>query len=284
VEELQTRGLKAIILTGGGEPTAYPEFNRLVQWAKYERGLSVALITNGTLGKRVEGKTWSAFSWVRVSVNFFDGWEQRIGADIPVDLIQKAGGVVGCSMVYTSEHEATKDSVNDKVEMLKRVATIADRLGAKYVRVLPNCLLEQRALLIQHRAVDHDLERLGDARFFHQHKIHGAPKCNTCHQAYFRPYLSEEKFHGNNQPGTVYPCDSVVLNDSFQYFAKQYQICHASQVLDFMDGKIKMQFDPEKHCSGCVFTSNVDMLDKWKSDGQSRFNIYPEPLVHEEFV
>ena len=81
VEKLQTRGLKAVILTGGGEPTSYKNFNELVQWLKYERNLSVALITNGTLAKRIQAKTMNAFSWVRVSINLFDNWSLVFNAN-----------------------------------------------------------------------------------------------------------------------------------------------------------------------------------------------------------
>ena len=56
-----------------------------------------------------------------------------------------------------------------------------------------------------------------------------------CHQSYFRPYLSEEPFHETGIPGTVYPCDSVVLNSSVTHFAQKYQLCGASDILDYID-------------------------------------------------
>lgn len=281
VEDLQSRGLKAVIFTGGGEPTIYPHFNELIQWIKYDRGLSVALITNGTQAKRIEDKTWKAFSWVRVSLNVFDGWEEKIW--IPKAALS-ADCVVGCSMVYTSEHQSTKEKFDGRQDILRRASKIADNIGASYCRIQPNCILDKRALMLQHKALDYDLEELGDKRFFHQHKQHETPKAHVCHQAYFRPYLSEEKFMGTGQAGTVLPCDSVCLVDAYQYFATEYHICHASQILDFMDGKLKMRFDPTKRCSGCVFKRSVDMLDDWKNHGIERFKEFSEPLVHEGFV
>lgn len=281
VEDLQSRGLKAVIFTGGGEPTIYPNFNELIQWIKYDRGLSVALITNGTQAARIQEKTWKSFSWVRVSINIFDGWEEKIS--IPKSLLGD-DCIVGCSMVYTSEHQATKEKVGNRREILGKASKLADKIGASYCRVQPNCLLDQRALKLQHKALDYDLKDLADDRFFHQHKAHETPKAHVCHQAYFRPYLSEEKFDGNGQSGTVFPCDSVSLTDSYQHFAKEYQICHAGQILDFLDGKLKMKFDPTQRCSGCVFTGSLNMLDDWKNNGTDRFNEFSNPLVHEEFV
>jgi hypothetical protein len=281
VEDLQTRGLKAVILTGGGESTLYKEFNKLVQWLKYDRGLSVALITNGTQGAKLEPKTMGAFSWVRVSINVFPEWEHKIA--LPIEHAS-SDCILGCSMVYTAEHEAIDEIFSDRIDILRKAALVADRIGARYVRLLPNCLLEQRELLLQHRALDKTLTKLGDPRFFHQHKVHGAPVAPICHQAYFRPYLSEEPWHATGEPGAVYPCDSVVLNDSYQFFAEEYQICHASDILKFLDREVEMRFDPRDRCSGCVFTKNVDMLHTWKEDGVNRFSEFSDPLRHEEFV
>lgn len=286
VTDLQSRGLKAVILTGGGEPTLYPQFNELVQWIKAQ-GLSVALITNGTTRDRVAPETWRAFSWVRVSINIFDGWKERIL--VPRDRMAP-DCVVGASFVYTVEHEAASEEVPlERVELFRQVGEVAARSGAEYIRVLPNCLLEQAQLVREHQALKRDLETLGDQRFFQQYKVHQAPAESLCHQAYFRPYLSEEPFvgprgEGDGQPGTVYPCDSVVLNDSAARFAAQWQICKPEDVLAFMDGDIAQNFDPRKACSGCVFTGNVEQLGAWERDGVEHFDEYPDPLVHEEFV
>jgi organic radical activating enzyme len=281
VEKLQTRGLKAVILTGGGEPTLYKKFNELVQWLKYDRGLSVALITNGTQHARFEPKTMAAFSWVRVSINIFDGWVKKIS--LPIEHADP-NCIIGCSMVYTVEHEATQSMPLERHVLFENVAQVANNVGGQYVRLLPNCLLEQKDLIAQHKSLDLALAKFNDTRFFHQHKIHGAPKYGICHQAYFRPYLSEEVHVPTGKPGTVYPCDSVVLNDSYQHFAEEYQICHASDILKFLDREIEMRFDPRERCKGCVFTNNVNMLGDWKVGKIDRFAEFSEALKHEEFV
>lgn len=278
VEKLMTLGLRAVILTGGGEPTIYPGFNELVQWLKYDCGLSVALITNGTQARRVQGETWRCFSWVRVSINLFDGWEEKI--KIPYRLLRD-DCVVGSSFVFTLLHE--KPQAVD-VELLHRVAAVARQNGARYVRLLPNCLLPQGKLINSHMALDAVLQRVGDDIFFHQHKLHRAPSCGTCHQSYFRPYLSEVPHWMTGKPGSVYPCDSVVLNGGIAKFTDHYQLCAPEQILDYMSGKIKAAFDPRVSCSGCVFTDNVETLGQWKAGEVDRFGDFPDPLIHEEFV
>ena len=281
VEDLMQRGLQAVILTGGGEPTFYPQFNELVQWLKIEKGLSVALITNGTTSSRILPETLGCFSWIRVSINIFQGWEDKI--KINTEHLSPTC-VVGCSMVYTSEHEAGKDFYSNRVELLKKVSKVADNCGAKYIRMLPNCLLEQKQLIQQHVSLKKLLEQVEDKRYFQQYKVHGAPSCGTCHQSYFRPYLSEEPFSEDGIPGTVFPCDSVVLNDTLTHFAKTFQLCKPEDVLKYIDGEISQKFDAREDCKGCVFTDNVNMLNDWKNGKINRFNEFTERLTDEEFV
>ena len=281
VLKLKSRGLKAVILTGGGEPTAYKQFNELVRWLK-EQDLSVALITNGTLTRRVDDDVWKMFSWIRVSINIFNGWQNVIS--LPKDKIDYENTIVGCSMVYTVEHEESDEVMTDRLELLQKASLVADRCGAQYIRLLPNCLLSQYDLIRQHHSLDNTLKELDDPRFFHQYKIHGAPKSAKCHQAHFRPYLSEEIHKETGKPGTVYPCDSVVLNDGYQHFAEEYQLCHASDILGFIDNKIEQKFNARERCTGCVFTENVNMLDDWVNGKVNRIDEFDKRLMHEEFV
>ena len=250
VTKLKSRGLKAVILTGGGEPLLYPDFNQLVCWLKNE-GLKVALITNGTLCDRVD--TWELFDWVRVSIT---------SGKINLPVIP---GVVGCSVVY-----------EDGLQLLE-IEETAKRLGAEYVRVLPNCLLRGKAFQEQHDKVDAWLKGSSDL-FFHQQKSHRKPKSPICHQAFFRPYLSEVA------GGLVFPCDSVVLNDASGYFDCKYALCRPEWILEFLNRNMWWSFSPNRDCAGCVFADTVDMLGQWKKGEIDRFDEFSVPLMHEEFV
>lgn len=265
VTKLKTRGLKAVILTGGGEPTIYPHFNELVRWLKEEQKLDIGLITNGTISEKVNDESWKSFSWIRVSINDFHNWETRI--KIPSEKVNK-DCVIGASFIYSGQN----------IETFKKVAKVARSFDAKYIRLLPDCLFSQEGLLKEHKKLEKIIKELNEPLFFHQFKIHGTPKDNICHQSYFRPYLSEV------DGGTVYPCDSIVLNDNVENFARKWQLCKAGEVLDYLDGKIKAKFNPQKDCTGCVFTDNVDMLGGWQKTGKGRFDEFKDKkMKHENF-
>lgn len=260
VSTLMKYGLKAVILTGGGEPTLYPQFNELVHWL-LEKKLSVALITNGTNIDKVDSELWNYFSWVRISLNFFPNYKNVIR-------FPHIKGVLGTSMVYIGQ--SVKD-LKDLSEFLP-----ADRV--KYIRVLPNCLHDQETLIDEHKKISAILKQVGDKRFFQQFKIHETPRTSICHQAYFRPYLSEVN------GGTVFPCDSLVLNDAQAHFNEKYAICPAADIEKFLNREIKMNFNPLTDCRGCVFAGNINLLDDWICKGINHFDEYKEKLVHEEFV
>ena len=133
-------------------------------------------------------------------------------------------------------------------------------------------------LIEKHYELDEVLLEVNDTRYFHQYKVHGAPQTSKCHQSYFRPYLSEVN------GGTVFPCDSVVLNGAVAHFSEQYALCKAEDVLEYIDGRIKQPFDAQVHCKGCVFTENVNMLDDFINDKLNKFEEFSSPLDHEEFV
>ncbi len=252
VRKLKTRGLKAVILTGGGEPLLYPRFNELVWWLK-EEGLKVALITNGTVCNLIPVQTWMIFDWIRVSLT-----QEKI--NLPINLLFSSC-IVGCSVVY-----------EEGLQLLE-IEETAKRLKAEYVRVIPNCLLQEEVLQEQHDKIDEWLRDSSDL-FFHQYKNPRRPKSVLCHQFHFRPYLSEVN------GGLVFPCDSIVLNEATGYFCPSLALCHPKQILDLLDIGMVWAFN----CSGCVFADTVDMLDRWKNGELDRFDEFPDPLMHEEFV
>lgn len=267
VDKLMTRGLKAVILTGGGEPMLYPYFDELTSWLRYEKGLSIGLITNATQSKRVE--RWDVFSWIRVSINFFADWHNQIY--LPLEKIGKET-VIGMSYI---DGDKVLENVIDALKFMQK------KLNASYVRILPNCLYDFDELEKEHQRIAQIFEKhnLKKYNFFHQYKNHGMEDLKICHQAYFRPYLSEV------DGGTVYPCDSIVLNNDYRFFHDKYKICKAEDILNFLDKKIPLNFIPQIDCKGCVFHKNIQMLDDWVNNKIDLFEENQDTdVIHEEFV
>ena len=248
VTGLMERGLKAVIVTGGGEPTTYPQFNELTRWLK-QQGLKTALITNGTnnrSGKELV-ETWDTFEWVRASLNFFN--ERLIPLKIPETMNK---GNVGLSLVYQ----------NHTPDMLKQVADVADKYNARYVRIIPDCCKDTDSIIQERDMLKELFDKLGYKRFFVQDKILSPAKLTTCHQSKLRPFLLPD--------GTVAPCDCYMLNRDdngafYKTLPESFNLAsdssHPITYLEYLDGKRNPKFNPLTSCNNCGFLGNNQILE-----------------------
>ena len=64
------RGLRSVIVIGGGEPTLYPKFSETIRYMK-ELGLQIAIVSNGTGNKKIAeiADCLDAQDWVRLSLD-----------------------------------------------------------------------------------------------------------------------------------------------------------------------------------------------------------------------
>ncbi|MCB9876222.1 MAG: radical SAM protein [Planctomycetes bacterium] len=70
IERMAERGLRSVILIGGGEPTLYPGFVEFVAFLK-GLGLAVSVVTNGSRGDRIlqAAQYFTDGDWVRLSLD-----------------------------------------------------------------------------------------------------------------------------------------------------------------------------------------------------------------------
>ena len=61
-------GVKACSLTGGGDPTVHPDFNKIAQLI-LDNNIDLSLVTNGLLLKEKMAKILTQSAWVRISVD-----------------------------------------------------------------------------------------------------------------------------------------------------------------------------------------------------------------------
>ena len=70
IRSLQARGLRSLILIGGGEPTLYPGFESFVRFAK-GLGLQIAIVSNGSQGDKLlaVADALGPGDWLRLSLD-----------------------------------------------------------------------------------------------------------------------------------------------------------------------------------------------------------------------
>lgn len=262
--------LRGLILSGGGQPNLWPDFEEFVNWLT-ERDIDLGLITNG-FPKNVSEEVYTKFKWIRISITPDDAsphypsglFEKQY---IPDSLICNPAVTVGYSYVYG---EWTPPG------MLERIDSATERYGFAYGRLLVDCNLPKMQQLGMHRKLSENMRANGlldgqgnpSSRLFHQLKYHGAiddlDALWNDGQCFLQVYNTfwDTSGHADSGKSHCYPCDSVtVLADESTDSARKFDgakwgTCYNDDVYRLFTEKVRPYFDPRKNCRACLFTRN----------------------------
>lgn len=285
LRQLVELGLKAVIISGGGNPILYRDkvtsskFNDLAVMIA-GMGLEMGLITNGMPmknygnGRRswatVEPGVLDLFTWIRISMSGLDHKEK----EVYVPDIDPSKTTLGFSWVMHDRYVEPMEKNHGKVSTLEDIVTplqdgdgrttlattelpwIQDKIAdyvqkhrPRYVRLLPNCL-EPAKIIPRSQLLQQMADAIDPSIVFVQVKPPRQPR--ACYKLYPHPVL--------NSDGWVYPCDSVVLNQSAHHkFASPWRVCHMSEIGEFYRKPVHPVI-PNNICPGCVFSDQVDLL------------------------
>ncbi len=146
--EFKAMGVRAVVLIGGGEPLAHPEFGTLLDYFD-EVGIHVGVTTNGTLIERYLDRLAQKTKWVRVSVDA--GSDEVFQEFRPAPngrsmfpavvagmraLGKKKQGKLGYSFLVLSK--TVGDKVLTNVHDIVKAAHLARDIGCDYFEVKPS--------------------------------------------------------------------------------------------------------------------------------------------------
>lgn len=290
LDQLQPLGLKSVTLSGGGNvllykcPETKTDFNGLAD-SIHARGLEMAMITNGmplvTYGYKSgkwdgERRSWKTcrpdvldyFTWIRISMAGLDHPEKTVY----VPDIDPAKTTLGFSWIMSDSYEepshkhgwvSTPEDIrtpmdNRKVVMVddrlqwieEQIRSYVEKHKPGYCRLLCNCL-QPDLIPERHATLSAMANRIDPDRVFSQFKPPRQPR-RQCAKVYTRPCL--------NACGTVFCCDSVVLNRTAGHkFGSQWGVCRWDEVGELFANPIR-QVIPDDICPGCVFADQVDFI------------------------
>lgn len=241
VKSMHHRGLKAIILSGGGDPTLYPRIDDLLDLI-YDMGLEAGMITNGVaLTQKLQPGHIERLKWLRISANTLDYLD-----DFHLPDLSKTRVTLGFSYIWNPRSDIGWPRVK------KKISEVGQTMPVAYVRLLPDCNLPSTQLERAHQSLKQLATELG-APYFHQYKIHGTPP--ECHLGRVHPVLYTDRM--------IYPCDSLVLNSpgDDKRFHQEYALCHVRDIEKFFDAEISGSLvDTRRLCPCCVFERQNRLL------------------------
>jgi len=146
--EFKEIGVRAVVLIGGGEPMAHPEFGTLLDYFD-ESGIHVGITSNGTLIDRYLDRLAKKTKWVRISVdagsdavfkefrpapNGRSLWSTVIAGMKELGKIKT--GKLGYSFLVLSKE--TDEGVRSNVHDIVNAAHVAKEIGCDYFEVKPS--------------------------------------------------------------------------------------------------------------------------------------------------
>lgn len=135
--DMPVAGVRAVVWTGGGEPTLHPEFDALNEWASV-CGLEQGMYTlGGHLTERLAAGVRDRFTWVVVSLDCIDAdtyaAEKRVPASRFDDACRGIRRLTGGSVVVGVSFLLHRDNWTRAAGML----ALARSLGATYATFRP---------------------------------------------------------------------------------------------------------------------------------------------------
>lgn len=194
LDDCAEMGVKAIQLTGGGEPTIHPQFAGVVQAIK-DRGMKWALVTNG-----VKPQDLSGASWVRVSLDAAQASTYASIRRVPEWHFAKACETVskwrtGVGFVVTPENWK---QVYEGAKLAKDLGATNIRIGAQFseqghdlffgIRKEAAALCKEAEKLASpgFEVINRFAEKMGDL-------AQGNPDYQRCGYQYFTTYIGADQ-------------------------------------------------------------------------------------------
>jgi MoaA/NifB/PqqE/SkfB family radical SAM enzyme len=300
--EFKEMGVRAVVLIGGGEPMAHPEFGTLLDYF-YENDIHVGLTTNGTLIERHLERLAHKTKWVRISVDagsdevYKEFRPSPSGKSLFSTVIQgmrALGKIKSCKFGYsflvlskrvtngTLSHADALKKITNATDIVK-AAHLAKDLGCDYFEVKPS--FDMMHFLQNHsddlnQIVRQQMREIADLasdnfRIVSPYTLNEAlQRVATQKKDYTRCLVSE--FRTVVTPSGVYVCPYHRGNANMRIGDVNNQSLQHVWTGEKRNTVMK-QLNPSIHCAfHCIRHPSNLLLEKWASSGF-------DPKVIEDF-
>jgi len=242
MDDMKKLGIKAIELTGGGEPTLYPHINEFIDYAK-KLGFAIGMNTNALDIKRI--KDYSAFSWVRISLNILNQDIDYSEFKNNVKFISSKTKATAC---YIVSQQFETDNLRRVIEFAKEMKLIS--------RIAPDCIQPKEDIRKLIEKIKKALVNMGEDKnpniFLSDFNVYlGSRPENVCLIHMLKPFLYTD--------GWVYTCPSSELAmENMKTMQHKFRVCKMEEIYDYYTNKFEVKhFD----CSYCKYTQQNNLLN-----------------------
>jgi MoaA/NifB/PqqE/SkfB family radical SAM enzyme len=250
VFSLKRLGMKAITITGGGEPLLYPKINEFISFA-HSAGTDVGLVTNGICLYKLN--TFKELTWCRIS--FAD--ERKFDAgfeDTLIEAIQR-----GSNVDWAFSYVVSK---SPNIENIEKVIEFANKFDFTHVRLVTD--IHEKGF-INLTSIKKHLMLMGidDSKVIYQQR-HSYTKGGPCYIGYLKPVIGAD--------GNIYVCCGAqyAIHEGDRKMADKLCIGHIKNIEKIMSTMVP--FDGSI-CDKCYYREYNQLLGIMVDEGK-----------HERFV
>jgi len=238
VDDFVSLNLRCVEVTGGGDPTMYPQIDELLEYL-YSKNLKVGMITNGLeLKNQVNLELINKLSWLRISLSVLD--EENLKSkkyslsDLDLDQIKAP---LGLSYVWNE---------TSNIKKLNKIIELKDQFGARFVRVVPNCLN-----VWEQEKYKKDILPIIDShdKIFFQTKKYDV--FDKCYIGYLKPFL--------NADGYVHHCSAAPLYNL--KFEANWRICHMKDIKNIWPSNLPVMDTKNCQKGKCFYYDQNKLID-----------------------
>ncbi len=268
-------GTRAVEITGGGEPTLHPEFDKMIEYA-YSLGYKIGICTNGTTLTKWK-RLWWMFDYVRLGMYGFDEgyeydlsalkgydgiapevsaayvWDMNIDTSANPNITGNWSEVKGRHLSKNTQKEINFYRMLDWVEENK----IPTRIAFNAIKPVSQVKHDMGVIRDQIKHWEFDRKKELKYAFLSDFNYKGERKNDKCFIAQVKPFLFTNGF--------VYPCPSMELSPENNYTVNDsFKLCDIDGILDYYNSKGN---ETRHHsCSFCKYALQNELIEEIKMD------------------
>lgn len=284
--EFKEMGVRAVVLIGGGEPMAHPEFGPLVDYF-CENNIHVGVTTNGTLIERHLDLLAEKTKWVRISVDAGSNEMFKEFRPTPngksmwnkvIEGMRKLGGIkkgrFGYSFLVLSKCDDSGNVIKSNVSDIPKAAHLAKELKCDYFEVKPS--FDMMHFLVNHSTTVHDLavQKLNEIRHLEDgsfkiispYTLKEALECTATQKKGYHRCLTAN-LRTVVTPSGVYVCPYHRGNLNMRLGDANKQTMQHIWKSDKRK-TVMQRVNPDIHCTfHCIRHNSNLILEKWAAEG-----------------
>lgn len=278
VEDFVSMEVKAVQITGGGEPTVHPKFNEFCQLI-FDKKINLALVSNGLLINQKRAELLSQAAWLRISVDCGSPKSYSKIRNVPPaefsiveKNIKRLVQIPNRKVVVGVGFVVTKDNYNEIYEGCRqfkdwgadnvRISAMFQNEGNDYFKDILEQIKEQISMSLNLSDDKFKVFNNFDSRY-NDLEI-GNPDYSFC------PYMNVTTYIGGDQ--NVYTCCVNAYNEKGIIGSIKEK-----RFKDLWDSQQKQNFFSEfdsKKCTRCMFNEKNRFINE----------LLRKPTVHDDFV